>query len=224
MLRRTRRNLSDPRIRHIIKKQQKFYQGNPFLSSEAGNSRRLAGRIILIMLLVAIFVISGTLLKSGRFAKINFTSREKAVQPETHSPDILPHAPVTTPSRIEDKPGTKGPIESVAEQKIKQTPQPAQRKIQIEILNGAGAPGIASRLTRYFRKNDIDVVFSGNYKNFGVKKTKILNRSGNSRHARKIASLLGLDSRRVSLKKNTSLQLDVTLIIGADYKKLKAFK
>ncbi len=224
MVRRTRRNLSDPRIRHIIKKQQKFYQGYPFPASESVGIRRLVGRIILIVLLIAIVVVSGALLKNGRFAEINFTSGSQTSMPDNHLSNARDIKPISTPPKTADKLIAAGPKESVAKEKIKQTPQPVERKIQIEILNGAGAPGIASKLTRYFRKNDIDVVYSGNYQNFGVKETKIWNRSGNSLNARKIASLLGLPPRRIALKKNANLQLDVTLIVGADYKRLKAFK
>jgi hypothetical protein len=98
---------------------------------------------------------------------------------------------------------------------------PVERGIQAEVLNGCGVRGLADKATHYLRKNNIDVVNTDNYDTFDVLTTRILDRSDNPQKAREVAKLLGIPENRILLRKDSSLKLDVTIILGADYKKLK---
>lgn len=94
--------------------------------------------------------------------------------------------------------------------------------IQVEVLNGCGVSGVADRFTEYLRANGCDVVSSSNYYQFDVQKTIVIDRIGNRANARHVADLLGV--KNVVTQKNEEYFLDVSIIIGNDYKKLKAVK
>lgn len=95
--------------------------------------------------------------------------------------------------------------------------------IQLEVQNGSGENGIASKFTDYLRKNNIDVVEIGNYKSQDVAKTLVIDRSGDNAKARKVAQIIGVSEKSIIQQINSSLYLDVTVVIGKDYKELKPF-
>jgi len=95
--------------------------------------------------------------------------------------------------------------------------------IQLDVQNGTRENGIASRITEFLRKNGLDVVEIGNYKSNEIEKTLIIDRSGDKNKALKVARILGLDGRNVIQQLNSSLYLDVTVVIGNDFKELKPF-
>jgi len=95
--------------------------------------------------------------------------------------------------------------------------------IQLDVQNGTRENGIASRITEFLRKNGLDVVEIGNYKSNEIEKTLIIDRSGDKNKALKVARILGLDGRKVIKQLNSSLYLDVTVVIGNDFKELKPF-
>lgn len=93
--------------------------------------------------------------------------------------------------------------------------------IQAEVLNGCGVSGLADRFTDYLRNRNVDVVNSGNYFTFDVKETLVIDRIGNKANAVKIARMLGVDKKNVIRQLNEEYFLDVSVIIGKDYFKLK---
>ncbi len=93
--------------------------------------------------------------------------------------------------------------------------------IQAEVLNGCGMSGLADRFTDYLRNQNVDVVNSGNYFTFDVKETLVIDRIGNRANAEKIASLLGVKKKNVIQQINEEYFLDVSVVIGKDYFKLK---
>lgn len=93
--------------------------------------------------------------------------------------------------------------------------------IQIEVLNGCGVPGIATRFTNALRNNGFDVVDSGNFESFDVRETIVIDRSGNLDHARRIARALGITEQNIIRETSPNFYLDATVVIGADYEKLK---
>lgn len=92
--------------------------------------------------------------------------------------------------------------------------------IQVEVLNGCGVPGIATRFTSKLRQNGFDVVESGNFETFDMQKTLIIDRIGNLDHAKKIASALGVDESHIIQEISKNYFLDATIVIGSDYKNL----
>ncbi len=89
--------------------------------------------------------------------------------------------------------------------------------IQIEVLNGCGISGIADRFTEYLRARGFDVVKTGNYANFDVINTMVIDRMGKKINAAAVAAELNVASDNVSVQINKEYFLDVTVIIGKDY-------
>lgn len=96
--------------------------------------------------------------------------------------------------------------------------------IQAEVLNGCGIAGLAERFTDYLRNNKIDVVSMGNFNSFDVPETIVIDRSGNVANAKKVAEILGIKRKNVIQEIDENLFLDVSVIIGRDYFKLKPIK
>ncbi len=97
-------------------------------------------------------------------------------------------------------------------------PQNVQQLIQVEVLNGCGIAGVADGFTDVLRSKGIDVVKTGNYRSFDVDNTFIVDRAGKDFVAEKVADSLNLDKRFIITEKNKNLYLDLTIVIGKDYK------
>lgn len=98
--------------------------------------------------------------------------------------------------------------------------------IQLDVLNGCGVSGVADRFTDFLRAHDFDVVELGNYKikgqvNYSVDETFVIDRIGNKANALKVADALGIEKVKVIEQLNDNYFLDVSLVIGKDYYKLK---
>ncbi len=93
--------------------------------------------------------------------------------------------------------------------------------VQLEVLNGCGISGVAEKITDYLRNNNFDVVQTGNYISFDVDKTMVIDRTGNKANAIKVADALGVDHKNIIEQINNDYILDVSLIIGKDFKQLK---
>lgn len=96
--------------------------------------------------------------------------------------------------------------------------------IQLDVLNGSGEPRLAQRMTDFLRSRGFDVVEMGNYKTSDVEATVVLDRVGNLEAAKHVAAAIGVPAERVEQKLDKSLYLDVSVIIGKDYQRLKAFQ
>jgi LytR cell envelope-related transcriptional attenuator len=92
--------------------------------------------------------------------------------------------------------------------------------IQVEVLNGCGASGVAEKFTDFLRKEKFDVVQVGNYMSFDIDNTLVIDRTGNTANAEKVAAALGIDNKNVIMQKNENYFLDVSVVIGKDYKKI----
>jgi len=95
--------------------------------------------------------------------------------------------------------------------------------IQMDVQNGTNENGIASQITEYLRKSGMDVVEMGNYKSKDIEKTLIIDRSGDKNKSKRVAMILGVGERNIIQQMNNSLYLDLTVVIGKDYKELKPF-
>lgn len=97
------------------------------------------------------------------------------------------------------------------------------RIIQIEVLNGCGITGVAEKFTNYLRGENFDVVQVGNYSSFDINNTLIVDRTGNKSNALKVAEAVGVDSKNVIQQINNDYFLDVSVIIGKDFNRLKPY-
>jgi hypothetical protein len=96
--------------------------------------------------------------------------------------------------------------------------------IQVEVLNGCGVSGLADRFTDYLRDRGFDVVNKGNYIQFDIEKTMIIDRMGNAANTKEIAKSLGVNESNIITQINEDYFLDVSVIIGSDYYKLSPLK
>jgi hypothetical protein len=93
--------------------------------------------------------------------------------------------------------------------------------VQLEVLNGCGVTGIADKFTTYLRRNNFDVVQVGNYSSFDIDNTIVVDRTGNKANAEKVAEALGVETKNIIQQINNDYFLDVSLIIGRDFNRLK---
>ena len=96
-----------------------------------------------------------------------------------------------------------------------------KKPVQLEVLNGCGVSGVADNFTDYLRAANFDVVNIGNYRSFDVDYSLLIDRTGNMENAIEIASKLGIGNNNIIQQVNKEYFLDVTLVIGKDYKRLK---
>ncbi len=96
-----------------------------------------------------------------------------------------------------------------------------KKPIQLEVLNGCGVNGVAEKFTDYLRAGNFDVVNIGNYRSFDIDHSLLIDRTGNMKKAFEIASTLGIEKNNIIQQVNKEYFLDVTLVIGKDYKRLK---
>lgn len=92
--------------------------------------------------------------------------------------------------------------------------------IQLEVLNGCGVPGIATRFTDRLREYGFDVVESGNFDHFNVEKSFVISRSGQMENAHRVARAIGISEQHIIMESSPDFYLDVTLVIGSDFESL----
>ncbi len=95
--------------------------------------------------------------------------------------------------------------------------------IWVEILNGNGVAGVAADYTEYLRDQGFDVQRTDNADNFSYQNTLVVARTSNLDKAFAVAEALLLDTSTVRTEIDTSLQLDVTVILGNDYNQLPVY-
>lgn len=93
---------------------------------------------------------------------------------------------------------------------------PHGRRVSVEVLNGAGVPGAASRFTRALRDAGYDVKTYGNAPNFEYERTMVIDRSGAAGAARTVADALGV--AEIVEEPRPDLFVDATIILGRDWK------
>lgn len=218
MIKRTRRNLSDPRIKKIIKSQLPSPTGtskSSNLNSPQGGNIKFFFYFVLFLLIT----VSGLLLYLN-WSDINHffdntSSSSSATGNQINSDPSSASPPVST-----GEPGTNTANENPPEQQVL---QPVSRSLQIEVLNGCGKEGLAKDITSYLRQKDIDVVSQGNYANFNVRKSMIIDRVDDPEKMKMLAKILGISPDQIQVKIEPNLQLDATVVLGKDYKSLRPF-
>jgi hypothetical protein len=93
--------------------------------------------------------------------------------------------------------------------------------LQIEVLNGCGEPGLAQGAAERLQGLGHDVVRVGDAPLTGLKRTVILDRRGRDRLSRELARRIG--PCPVLLERMDKPEVDLTLILGEDWKHLLLF-
>jgi hypothetical protein len=93
--------------------------------------------------------------------------------------------------------------------------------IKVQVLNGCGIAGIASKAAKWLQRNGYVVEDIGNADRQDINLTSIVDRSGNLTAARELASLLGISEDQIKRQgSGPKPKVDLTLIIGKDCKRL----
>ncbi len=93
-------------------------------------------------------------------------------------------------------------------------PTPDER-VRVEVLNGAGIPGLAGRARDRLRDMGFDVVYFGNAPSFDHETSSVVDRVGDPDGARRVARALDLGA--VTSDPDPELLVDVTVVLGADW-------
>lgn len=96
--------------------------------------------------------------------------------------------------------------------------------IQVEVLNGCGTPGVASKFTEYLRASGFDVVKTDNYDQFNITRTVVIDRRNQVPRTLKVIEALELKTDRLLQEVNDAYLLDVTVIIGDDFRYIPTWK
>lgn len=88
-------------------------------------------------------------------------------------------------------------------------------RVTAEVLNGSGRPGLARQVTRFLRQRDVDVLYFGTAA-AETDSTRILVRRGDLVRGHRAARALG--QGLVSAAPDTLLRVDVTILLGRDYR------
>ena len=113
---------------------------------------------------------------------------------------------------------------TVDTQKTKEVSTLEKDIVQVNVLNGCGTGGVGQRMTSYLRSAGYDVVEMGNYKTFDVKQSIVIDRSGNTEVAKRIAAVLGIDAKNVVQQLSSEYFVTASVVIGKDFKNLRAWK
>ncbi|HEU0078331.1 MAG TPA: LytR C-terminal domain-containing protein [Longimicrobiaceae bacterium] len=89
-------------------------------------------------------------------------------------------------------------------------------RVRVEVLNAAGIPGLARVVTRTLRERGFDVVYFGNARGFSPESTLVIDRVGREENAREVAAALEVE--RVRSRPDSTLLLEVTVVVGRDWK------
>jgi hypothetical protein len=88
------------------------------------------------------------------------------------------------------------------------------RTIVAEVRNGTNRPGLARQVTKLLRQRGVDVIYFGTAP--AADSTAILVRRGDPANGREVARLLGVGP--VKVVPDTLLRVDLTVLLGADYR------
>lgn len=99
--------------------------------------------------------------------------------------------------------------------------------IKVEVLNGCGEKGLAAKISDFLRIEHIDVVRSENADNFDYERTILIQRSDNLFNLKTTAKALNFDindEARVIIRPSSTADVDLTLILGKDYRSVKPIR
>ena len=109
-------------------------------------------------------------------------------------------------------------------EEIEYIPVVNNRSLEVEVLDGAGSMRAAQQLTNILRAQGYDVVEMKKNNGEIEERTFLFDRSGNLDATRKLATVLGVPQDKVFQKIDRSLYLDITVVLGKDFPRLKAFQ
>lgn len=181
------------------------------MSMKSDSSGDPRSKLILILLILNTLLLLVIFFRVSRWSpkpagKEAPASQEAAVQPREQ------------PAVSEEQPPVTGEAETIS-------PAEVTRPIKVEILNGCGTPGIAKKSADFLRSKGYDIRDFKNAKSSDYTSTVIYVRGIGRVYGETLAGTIGLPLERVQIQRDPTLvDVDVTLILGADYKQYNLFK
>ena len=184
---------------------------------EDSSNRSLRNRLNLLIIFFAAQVILTVIIW------LDVSALKEKIHDETRQDD-----PITTNKVIEEEPLMTSRTDEVRPDAVlrdKPEDEPIDtmepKPIVIQVLNGCGVGGIAGKVSKWLEKNSYKVEDIDNADRQDYKNSHIIDRSGNMTAARELATLLGIDESRIKrLKLMPKPEIDLTLILGKDHKRL----
>ncbi|MFA6541874.1 MAG: LytR C-terminal domain-containing protein [Bacteroidota bacterium] len=96
--------------------------------------------------------------------------------------------------------------------------------VQIDVLNGCGVNGVGNAMTNFCRAAGYDVVEMGNYKNFDLEESMVIDRTGKLEASKMLAKRLGISQKNVIQQFSNEHPVTASVVIGKDYKTLLPWK
>ncbi|MFN3194674.1 MAG: LytR C-terminal domain-containing protein [Chlorobiota bacterium] len=93
-------------------------------------------------------------------------------------------------------------------------------KIQVNVLNACGEPGLAAKVRNQLRELGFDVVEIGN-NNTNLEESIVIDRLGDRLSSYKVSRALGINEKSITQNIDSTLYLRSTVVLGSDYKKLR---
>ncbi len=92
----------------------------------------------------------------------------------------------------------------------------SKSEVTIEVLNATSRNGLASSVAEKLKEEGYNVTKIGNYKTTSNMATTVISRTDDTEYAKKVKSFLGIGT--VKTEKEESSKVDITVILGSDYK------
>ena len=96
--------------------------------------------------------------------------------------------------------------------------------VEVEVVDGSGNIKVAQHMTNVLRTLGYDVVEFKKSNEGIIERSYILDRSGDLDVAYKLATSLGIPKDKVFQKIDHDMYLDITIVVGKDFSKFKAFQ
>jgi calcineurin-like phosphoesterase len=102
--------------------------------------------------------------------------------------------------------------------------RPTSALTVIEVLNGSGVSGLGQKFTNYLRQNGYDVIATGNADRSNYEHTHLIARTEGSAKIRDVNTTMMLEADKLYQDMDSTLHVDLTLIIGRDYQHLPVYQ
>ena len=89
--------------------------------------------------------------------------------------------------------------------------------VSIEVLNGNGTAGLASKTARYLRNRQLVVTKVSNSQSFNYEDTVIVDWKGNLEKSMRLAKLLKIEPENIIVYDRQEKPLDITLVLGKNW-------
>lgn len=179
---------------------------------------------LIVLLLVVLIIISCYHLYLDHFAgrRVALTTKQDLGAVKSNPPSNPGSVAARDSLRVAPSSAAAPPIQIPAPLRTPDMPDP--KNVHLRILNGCGTSGVAGRVRNAMRNQGFDVLSFGNAQTQNYPKTVVISHSRppyGELAARLVASTLGISADQITVQKKGDLgDIDVTVILGADFQKL----